>query len=90
MFPDNTISMVYKHYHEHGLVIINITLLLPLGHQNPSPEGYSGGDVDIPSIYTPNVPTTTHLQGSITQTCANNLTVTHFSFLELFITYMII
>jgi hypothetical protein len=32
MFSNNTISMVYKHYHEHGLVIINISLLLPLGH----------------------------------------------------------
>jgi hypothetical protein len=35
MFPDNTISIVYKHYHEHRLMIINIPLLLPLGHQIP-------------------------------------------------------
>jgi hypothetical protein len=34
MFPDNTISMVYKYYHEQRLVII--LLLLPLRHQNPS------------------------------------------------------
>jgi hypothetical protein len=27
--------MVYKHYHEHGLVIINIPLLFRLGHQIP-------------------------------------------------------
>jgi hypothetical protein len=37
MFLDNTISTVYKHYHEDGLMIINIPLLLLLGHHNPSP-----------------------------------------------------